>query len=94
MKISTKTLNFIIGGVGCFLIGWFREGEKIYKKQCKEQEELMDDMRESLIMGTDALESLENCLEELHEEILNSDLLSEEQKTEFELQKTLFMAQK
>lgn len=83
MKISTKTLNCIIGGVGCFLIGWFHEGEKIYKKRCKEQEELMDDMRESLIIGTNALESLENCLKELQEEVVDSDLLSEEQKQEF-----------
>jgi len=89
MRIPKSTFKWALRGVGCFLIGWFYEGEKNYKNLCKQKDELIEDQRISILEGTMALERTQKCLEDLQEAIENSGLLSEEQKSELEsLKKT------
>lgn len=92
MKISKRTLRFIVGGAGAFLMGWLIEDRNFYKRISKEKDKLIEDQHKAILEGTEALDKAAKCHEELFETVLNSGLLSEEQKTELEFQKSIRLA--
>ena len=90
MKISTKTLKYILGGAGAFLIGCLIEERNFYQRLCKEKDELIEDQNEAILEGTKAIDEAIKVHKD-YETVVN-DLLSEEQKAGLEFQKSIMLA--